>query len=204
MSVARALRLVEGEATLSSSTAVDADEALYARVAKGDAQAFRQLVARHGPRQFGFARRFLGDAGDAEEVVQEVFLRVWREAPRWEQGRAKFTTWLYRVMTNLCLDRKRRPPPPTMSEIPDRADPGLLADSAMEADEEAAHLRRHMDSLPERQRMAIALCYFEEMSNREAAAVLDIHVKALESLLSRGRATLRARLLQEEEDNAEA
>ena len=85
----------------------DSDEALMARIAKGDQWAYRTLTGRHLPAMLGLARRILGNAADAEEVVQEAMLRVWTHAPRW-QPLAAFRTWLTRIVVNLCLDRKRR------------------------------------------------------------------------------------------------
>ena len=87
----------------------DSDEALMARVARGDEAAFRALAGRHLPAMLGLARRILGNAADAEDVAQEAMLRVWTHAPRW-QPLALFRTWLTRVVVNLCLDRKRRAP----------------------------------------------------------------------------------------------
>ena len=87
----------------------DSDEALMARVARGDERAFRALARRHLPAMLGLARRILGNAADAEDVAQEAMLRVWTHAPRW-QPLALFRTWLTRVVVNLCLDRKRRAP----------------------------------------------------------------------------------------------
>ena len=87
----------------------DSDEALMARVARGDERAFRVLARRHVPAMLGLARRILGNAADAEDVAQEAMLRVWTHAPRW-QPLAALRTWLTRVVVNLCLDRKRRAP----------------------------------------------------------------------------------------------
>src|SRR5471032_2031237 len=87
----------------------DSDEALMARIARGDERAFRALTSRHLPVMLGLARRILGNAADAEDVSQEAMLRVWTHAPRW-QPLALFRTWLTRVVVNLCLDRKRRAP----------------------------------------------------------------------------------------------
>ena len=87
----------------------DSDEALMARIARGDERAFRALASRHLPVMLGLARRILGNAADAEDVSQEAMLRVWTHAPRW-QPLALFRTWITRVVVNLCLDRKRRAP----------------------------------------------------------------------------------------------
>ncbi len=149
----------------------------------------------HLPRLVAVARRMLGEQAEAEDVAQEVFLRVCREAPRWKPGGAKFATWMHRVALNLCYDRLRR-----KREVPD-PDAGVdVADAAPNAGEawlalqRAAKVQSAMSALPERQRAAIALCHFEEMSNIEAAAALEISVEALESLLARGRRALRTAL----------
>jgi len=173
------------------------DEALFQRVAEGDARAYRGLVDRHAAPQFRYARRLLGNGDDAQEVVQEAFLRVWREAGRWRPGQAKFTTWLYRVVTNLCIDRKRRWRVLFTDQPPERADEGPAADGRMMAAEQAAALQGCLDALAPRQRSAILLCYFEEMSNREAAEVMGLSVDALESLLTRGRQRLRELLARQ-------
>ena len=101
----------------------DSDEALMARVARGDELAFRQLSRRHLPAMLGLARRILGNAADAEDVAQEAMLRVWTHAPRW-QPLAAFRTWLTRVVVNLCLDRKRRAPWVALEAAGEIVDPG--------------------------------------------------------------------------------
>ena len=94
-----------------------------ARVAGGDERAFQVLSRRHLPAMLGLARRILGNAGDAEDVAQEAFVRVWTHAPRW-QPLAQFRTWLTRVVVNLCLDRKRRAPWVDLEAAGDVVDPG--------------------------------------------------------------------------------
>ncbi len=173
----------------------DPDADLVRKAGAGDARAAEALVLRHIGRITGLARRMLNDAAEAEDVAQEVFLRVWREAPRWKPGAAKFETWMHRVTLNLCYDRLRR-----RRETPDAEaglatpDPGASASDAWLAQQRAQRVRLAMAALPERQRAAIALCHFEDASNIEAAAALEVSVEALESLLSRGRRALRAAL----------
>lgn len=173
----------------------DPDAALVKRIGAGDARAAEALVARHLTRLTATARRLLNDAVEAEDVAQEVFLRVWKEAPRWREGQAQFATWMYRVAVNLCFDRLRRR---RETLDPDAgvalADQGPAPGAALLAQERTARVEAALAALPERQRAAIALCHYQELSNIEAAAALDVSVDALESLLARGRRALRAAL----------
>jgi len=102
------------------------DEALMAGIAAGDRGAFSALVERHLPRTIGLATRFMGTRADGEEIAQEAFARVWAHAARWKPigagGRARFTTWLYRIVANLAIDRKRRPGHAAIEEAPEPVD----------------------------------------------------------------------------------
>ena len=174
--------------------ASDPDESLVARVAEGDPAAVRALVARKLPRLLGLAQRMLGDAVEAEDVAQETFLRVWRQAPKWRTGQAKFDTWLHRVALNLCYDRLRRRREIPTEEPPERPDDGPAPDRSLEAQDTGKRVGAALAKLPDRQREAIVLCHYQELGNIEAAAVMGVSVEALESLLSRGRRALRAAL----------
>jgi len=173
----------------------DADDVLMLRAGRGDRVACQTLVERHLGRTTGFAQRMLGARADAEDAAQEVFLRVWSAAPRWKAGAARFTTWLHRVATNVCLDRiaRRRE---TTHEIPDVADERVEPADALAESETARHVRAALAALPETQRVAVTLCHFQGLRNDEAAQVIGVSVEALESLLARGRRTLRAQLRQ--------
>lgn len=170
------------------------DEDLVVLAGGGDRQAYRMLVERHGRRVLGMARRMTGNLADAEEVAQEAFLRVWQRAGDWRERGAKFTTWLYRVVMNLCLDRRRRAPMAPLEAAGDPADERPSAEAAMAAEERNRHVAAALAALPDRQRAALVLNYYEGMSNVAAAAVLEISVAALESLLVRARRSLRAEL----------
>jgi len=173
---------------------IDPDEALVLGAGRGEAGAIQALVSVKLPRVLRLAYRMLGDATAAEDVAQEAMLRVWKQAPKWEPGQAKFDTWLHRVATNLCLDRLRRKREVLTDQVPERADAQPLADQRMTQDEDARRVRGAIEALPERQRQAIVLCHFQELSNVEAADVMEISVEALESLLARGRRGLKAAL----------
>jgi RNA polymerase sigma-70 factor (ECF subfamily) len=169
------------------------DEALMARVARGDEAAFRLLSRRHVPAMLGLARRILGNAADAEDVAQEAMLRVWTHAPRW-QPLAQFRTWLTRVVVNLCLDRKRRAPWVELETAGEIVDPAEGPGDQAESHERERLVAQAIAGLPGRQRTAIMLTYGDGMSNAQVAEVLDTTVSAVETLLVRGKQNLRRAL----------
>jgi RNA polymerase sigma-70 factor, ECF subfamily len=165
------------------------DDDLLWRYASGDAAAARALTLRHSPRLLALARRMLGDPAEAEDVTQEAMLRLWRIAPDWRPGEAGVRAWLYRVASNLCLDRLRRRRERT-GDAPEIADESATPLERLVRDERARALRQALGALPERQRLAIVLRHFEERGNSEIGAILGISVEAVESLLARGRRAL--------------
>ena len=185
----------------------DEDDLLLARVAAGDAAAFGRLVARHGERALAVATRMLGSRADAEDAVQDVFTRLWAgAAARWRPGGARFGTWLWRAVANRCLDQLRRP---RMGELTDAIDPPDPSPGALERLERDRVLRQVTDAietLPERQRMAIALVYDAGLSGAEAAEAMGVSAGAMEQLLVRARRSLRTGLrpLMDEEDEGGA
>lgn len=179
----------------------DPDAELVRNAGAGDPQAAAALVRRHLPKMIGLARRMLNDGVEAEDVAQDVFLRVWKEAPRWRPGGAKFETWMHRVALNLCYDRLRRrrefANPDAGLNVPD---PAPLASDAWLTQQRAVRVHGALAQLPERQRAAIALVHFQDMSNIAAAETLEISVEALESLLARGRRAMKAALADVAQD----
>ena len=173
---------------------VEADEALLAGVARGEPAAVRILIARKLPRILALARRMLTDAAEAEDVAQEVFLRTWRQAPRWRPGEAKLDTWMHKVALNLCYDRLRRRRETPTDTPPEVVDPGPAPDRGLMAGDVAIQVERALAGLPHRQREAIVLCHYQELGNIEAAGLMGVSVEALESLLGRARRSLRAAL----------
>ena len=168
----------------------DSDEALMARIGRGDQAAFAVLVRRYAAVCAGLATRILGNRADAEDVAQEALLRVWTNAPRW-QPVAKFRTWLTRIVINLCLDRKRRAPWIAIEAAGELTDPARDPAAQYESDERERLLADAIGQLPIRQRAAIVLIYREGLSHAEAAEVLDTTVSAVETLLARGKTALR-------------
>ena len=170
------------------------DGELLSWSAAGDRRAFDEIVSRHGLFALRVAFRLIPDTAAAEDVAQEAMLRAWSQAKSFDPQRARFTTWLYRIVVNLCIDHRRRLQVEPMPDNYDAADPAVGVHEMMEADEQRTALVRALKDLPVRQRAAIALVYDEGLSGAEAARVLGLSAKAVERLLARGRDFLRARL----------
>ncbi len=120
---------------MASPQIYDEDEPLLMRLAANDEAAFRMLVERHIDRAFGIALRIVGSRADAEDVVQDPLLKVWTHRGRWQHGRAKFSTWLYRVITNRCIDLRRQPRSDDVDAVPEPMDTRPDAASTMQRDE---------------------------------------------------------------------
>ena len=184
----------------SEAVVFDEDKELLDRLATGDETAFRLLVERHIDRAYAIALRIVGSAADAEDVVQDTMLKVWTHRGRWQHGRAKFSTWLYRVVSNRCIDIRRKPRTENVDVVPEVADGKPDAASVIERAEMTDILEAAMQRLPEQQRVAVILSYHENMSNGEIAEVMDTTIAAVESLLKRGRQQLREMLRRHERD----
>ena len=184
------------------------DEELMARIAGSDAQAFEVLVRRHQRRILNLIYRSIGDRIQAEDVAQEVFLRVWRAAEDYEP-KSKFTTWVYRIAVNLCLDAlkatHRKQPFVHLYAGAENSDgnDGVLngCDSAPSPEEllidaeESGRIFAALQSLPANQCLAVVLKKFDDLSYDEISRILGCSVAAVESLLVRAKKTLRERLL---------
>lgn len=166
------------------------DEALLTLFANGDGTAARALTLRMTPRVMAHAYRLLGDRDEAEDVAQEAMMRLWRIAPEWRQGEAKVTTWLYRVVANLCTDRLRRRRGVDLDAVPEPEDDAPGAEQGLLQQARADALQMALGLLPERQRQAVVLRHIEGLSNPEIAEIMEIGVEAVESLTARGKRAL--------------
>jgi RNA polymerase sigma-70 factor (ECF subfamily) len=180
--------------------ATERDLELIRLVAAGDERAFEELVVKHQHSVFNTIHRYVGDRAAADDIAQEVFVVVWNKAGLFK-GRSSFSTWLYRVVVNQCLQyrRKRRSRPVTMSL--DDIDGDLPPESLqIEVDhvqaERVAAVRRALAELPDRQRIALILEHFEGRTYREIAEMMETSVSSVESLIFRAKSSLSSKLLQ--------
>lgn len=175
------------------------------RVAKGDDDAFRLLFERHYRLAYSVIYRHIGVQSVAEDLVQDAFLRVYRAAPKYEPS-AKFSTWLYTIVSNLCLNYKRdrardrlrlvsggsEDEGNPLEQLAGTTDPPTGEEE--EREQRARLIRAAMESLPENQRMALILSKYEDKSYEEVAEILGTTVAAVKSLASRARTALREKL----------
>lgn len=185
----------------AASQALTDDHALMRRVQAGDRNAFRQLVHRHGNRAHAYAHRLVG-ARDARDRVQDAFARAWQQRARFDEERASFSVWFYRILRNLCFDSLRRHrlekliflTDDTASDGDNYPDARATPYDDLAQSQSAALIQRCVAALPERQREVILLCYFDEFSNLDAAAIMGVKPKVVEGLLYRARHTLAVSL----------
>lgn len=177
----------------------DSDESLMRLIRQGSHQAFAILVRRHTDRFFAGAYRMCGNTQEAEDMVQDAFLKIWQNPDIWKEDKgAKFTTWFYRVLVNANIDRLRKTQKVVSGEtiLPFIADSGSTPEAQTVEGEEQQKMERALAALPERQKTALTLCFYEGLSNAEAAAAMGVKIKALESLLIRAKTGLREYLKQ--------
>jgi RNA polymerase sigma-70 factor (ECF subfamily) len=173
------------------------DRELLAFIQDGSHHAFAELVKRHTERFYRLAYRYVQSRETAEDVVQDAFLKLWEDPGKWRAERnAKFTTWFYRIVVNLCLDWQKKKRPAELDDDPPVPDDRDSLDAAMIVAQEQKILEKEIAALPERQRTALNLCFAEGLSNQEAAEVMGVNLKALQSLIMRAKTTLKDRVKQ--------
>lgn len=189
-------------AAVGSEGAPASDDALLVLYANGDPEAAAELMQRLAPRALGVAIRVLGNRAEAEDVTQEAMMRLWRMAPDWQPGQAKVSTWLYRVVMNLCIDLKRRQRGGhvDLDAIPDPEDPACSAADQLQDAARQDALQQALMKLPERQRQAVVLRHIEELTNPEISGIMEISVEAVESLTARGKRALAKVLANRREE----
>ena len=176
------------------------DNELYRRFSSGDTAAYTVLVDRHTDRFYGLAWRMCGQDQEAEDIVQDAFLKLWQNPKLFNPDKgSKFTTWFYRVVVNLSYDAGRKKKPQAAPEVLDfMADDAEATDEAIARKQVKTEVEIAIQSLPERQRTALNLCFYEDLSNAEAAEIMGVGIKALESLLMRAKKGLKDILLREQ------
>lgn len=194
------------ESTPQADAAPDAnaqDLAWMARIKQGDTEALRLLIETHQHRVIGTVAKMLGDDSDAEDIAQQVFIRIWKSAVRYEPT-AKFTTWLFKITRNLVfneLRRRKRHPARSLDACTEddrpmqTADPGAKAPdvSMLDAEMQAA-IQRSIEELPEIQRMAVILRRYDDIPYEDIGEILGLSVPAVKSVLFRARTELREKL----------
>lgn len=171
------------------------DESLILQIKEGKHQAFVEIVNRHARRFYSIAYRLVFNKDEAEDIVQEAFLKLWDKPELWDQSRhVKFTTWFYKVVTNLCIDHnKKKKPLPLSDNLPIR-DEQPQQDALLDHQQKQALLDNLIQELPERQQLAINLCFYEGLSNKEAAEVMGVKIKVLQSLIMRAKTALKEKV----------
>lgn len=177
----------------SPQNSLPTDEQLIQRVSEGDLAAFESLVIRHQTSALRLAHRFLNDQHEAEDLAQEAFLQVFRQAHRYNPQAASFKTWFFTILSNLCRNAIKKRRLDYHDELPEIIG-GSNPDSALKIGEQRRALAAAIARLPENQRLAFILCHYEEFSYAEAARALDLSLKAVESLLVRAKRSLREQL----------
>jgi RNA polymerase sigma-70 factor (ECF subfamily) len=171
------------------------DELLLRPIKKENHEAFTVLVKRHSTRFYRIAYRFVYNKEDAEDIVQEAFIRLWEKPEIWDENKkAQFTTWFYKIVINLCFDHKKKKEQESLPEDLQLADkqPGL--DVVMTQEQKQMLMNKFIRQLPKSQQTALNLCFYEGVSNKEAAEIMGLKIKALQSLIMRAKTNLKKKI----------
>ncbi len=188
----------------AADAAIRADDRLMRAVAAGDDEAFGRVITAESPRLTRFVAAVLCDLGEAEEVVQEALIRLWRNADAWEP-RARIGTWLHQVAYRLSIDRlRRRRPHVDIDDLDDvLEDDTPSPERQLSRIEDVRLVHEALDRMPDRQRAVIVLAHFQELGQAEAAAIMGMSEHAYESLLARARRRLRGLLAGQRDEDGE-
>jgi RNA polymerase sigma-70 factor, ECF subfamily len=171
------------------------DEDLMTAVGRGDEDAFGQIVQRYEGPVWRVAARYSGDAAEAKDIAQCVFMKLFESARRYEKT-AKFRTYLFRIVNTTCIDHVRKKRPAAVGDPPEVLDGSPSPSDAMVIRERNRTLRTAINGLPLRQRSAIVLRYDAELPVRDVAEILKLSEKAAERLLARARTSLQTKLIE--------
>jgi RNA polymerase sigma-70 factor (ECF subfamily) len=176
------------------------DEQLMVLMQVHNHAAFSELVMRHSDRFYALSYRTLFNQSDAEDIVQESFLKLWDKPAMWQPRRgAQFKTWFYCIIVNACYDFNKKKSSQELSLVDHDYEESAAEDVV---DQELSGVEAALKNLPERQRTALNLCFYEALSNKEAAGIMGIRLKALQSLIMRAKASLKTHLnISEESDH---
>ncbi len=175
-------------------TARDPDSDILPALMQQDQRAFAMLIDRHIKSLSAQSAQMLGDVHLAEDITQSVFLKTWQMLPNWQTGNAKLITWMRRVATNMCLDQLRKKKPIYTDTVPDRPGAEPLQDDHMVSTQQSETMSTAMGLLPERQKAALTLFYYQELPQKQCADIMELTVPAFESLLRRSRQALKKSL----------
>ncbi len=168
------------------------DSELLLLIQQGEHLAFAQLVERHNQRFYRLAFRYLNQRELAEDTVQEAFIQLWEKPKSFNLEQSLFTTWFYRVIINKCLDQKKRKKPVALGDEQDFIDELRLDHEQSLIEKEQRHwLESAINALPNSQRTAVNLCFFDDLSNQQAANIMELSLKSLQSLIMRAKTKLK-------------
>jgi RNA polymerase sigma-70 factor (ECF subfamily) len=172
------------------------DEELMAQVAGGEHGSFSMLVRRHTKRFYSLAYRMLSDREEAEDIVQDSFLMLWESPENYDSSKkTKFTTWFYRIIVNRCLDKKKKSREITLSDEFEISDNSGDTEAIINMKRKQCEIEVYLKELPESQQTALNICFYEGVSNKEAAEIMGVSLKAIESLLMRAKSSLRTKMM---------
>ncbi len=172
----------------------DPDSDILPALMRQDQRAFAMLMDRHIKSLSAQSAQMLGDVHLAEDITQSVFLKTWQMLPKWQTGNAKLITWMRRVATNMCLDQLRKKKPIYTDSVPERAGTDILQDDHMVSTQQSEQMAAAMGLLPERQKAALTLFYYQDLPQKNCADIMELTVPAFESLLRRSRQALKKSL----------